>query len=349
MLSVGLVGLPNAGKSTLFNLLTKRSVPAENFPFCTVDPHDGIVEVPDERIDKLAQIANSEKKIYAKIEFRDIAGLVKNASKGEGLGNQFLAHIHEVDMILMVLRSFYDENIIHVENRVNPVEDEEILMMELTLHDEMKMEKLILKLEKEARKDPQAKLKIQICEKILTQLSNIEPASRFVMDKTWDEELIDWRKKLGLLTDKPILKLANYKDGGENVDFNSDFKLDVKQESELAEMTLEERKELGFEGQTGLDSMIKACYDKLNLGTFLTCGETEARAWTFTKGMLAPDCAGKIHTDFKKKFIKAEVVSYPDFVANNGWKGCYENGLVKTMGKSYVFEDGDVTEFKIGG
>jgi GTP-binding protein YchF len=349
MFSVGLVGLPNAGKSTLFNILTRRSVPAENFPFCTIDPHDGIVEVPDPRVDKLAEIANSKDKIYAKIEFRDIAGLVKNAHQGEGLGNQFLAHIHETDLILMVLRSFYNDDIIHVENRVNPIEDEEILMMELTLHDEKKLENLILRLEKEAKKDSQAMLKIQICEKILTQLTNIQPAKDFIMDASWDEELVEWRKKLGLLTDKPILKLANYNEGGNNFEFASDFKLDIKQESELLDMTEEERKELGVSVDNGLDGMIRACYKKLNLGTFLTCGEMEARAWTFTKGMVAPQCAGKIHTDFAKKFIKAEVVNYDDFVANNGWKVCYENGLVKTMGKTYIFEDGDVTEFKIGG
>ncbi len=348
MFSVGLVGLPNAGKSTLFNLLTKRSVPAENFPFTTIDPHDGIVEVPDSRLDKLAQIASSQKKIYASIEFRDIAGLIKNAHQGEGLGNQFLAHIQEVDLILMVLRSFYNDDIIHVENRVNPIEDEDILMMELTLHDEKRLEKLILRLEKDARKEQDAKLKIQICEKILTQLSNIEPASNFVMDDGWDAELIKWRKNLNLLTDKPRLKLANISHEGENYNYEADFDLDIKLESSLSDMSETERKELGVSQETGLDKMIQICYKKLNLATFLTCGEKESRAWTFTSGMKAPECAAKIHTDFQKKFIKADVVKYNDFIDSGGWKEAAEKGLVKTQGKEYVFEDGDVVEFKIG-
>jgi GTP-binding protein YchF len=348
MLSVGLVGLPNAGKSTLFNLLTKRSVPAENYPFTTIDPHDGVVEVPDYRIGQLSNLSSSKKQIYAAIEFRDIAGLIKNAHKGEGLGNQFLGHIQEVDMILMVVRCFKNDDIIHVENRVNPAEDDEILLIELTLHDEKRLETMIARLEKD-RKDPHYKAKIEIIEHILSKLTQILPASEFVMDKTWDEELIKWRKSLNLLTDKPILRLANISYEGDNESFKSDFEIDIAMESQFEGMTKEERQEFGASGETAIDQLIAASYKKLGLGTYLTTGETETRAWTFTVGMKAPQCAGKIHTDFEKKFIKAEVVSFMEYIRAGSWKNAFEAGLVKTMGKDYVFEDGDVVEFKIGG
>ncbi len=349
MLSVGLVGLPNAGKSSLFNLLTKRSVPAQNFPFTTIDPHDGVVEVPDSRLQALSDIVSAEKIVPAAIEFKDIAGLIKNAHQGEGLGNQFLSHIQETDMILMVLRCFENKDIIHVEDRVNPQEDFEILMIELTMSDEKKLENILPRLQKEAKKDPHGQAKVSLCEKILEVLNKIEPASSFTMDDTWDEEVVHFRKQLNLLTDKPILRLGNITQGGENVEFNADFKLDILQEAELAEMEKEDRVELGFSEEAGLDGMIRSCFKTLNLATYLTAGVKEVRAWTFVKGMKAPQCAGRIHTDFEKKFIKAEVVSFDDFVANNGWKGCFDKGAVKTMGKEYEFQDGDVTEFKIGG
>jgi len=348
MFSVGLVGLPNAGKSTLFNLLTDRSVPAANFPFTTVDPHDGVVELPDKRLAAIAKLANAQKIVPAQIEFRDIAGLVKNASAGEGLGNKFLAHIHEVDLILLVVRCFENNDIIHVENRVNPLEDEEILLLELTLHDQKRLENLIIKVEKEAAKDPDGKAKIQICEKIMTELSNLNPASSFVMDDSWDKNLIIWRNKLNLLTDKPILRLANISQDGENLPYKSDFDLDILLESEFSDSNLEERKELGMNQETGLDRMIQAAFYKLNLATYLTCGEKEAKAWTFNKGDKAPVCAGKIHTDFEKKFIKADVVSFEDFTNVGGWKNAFEKGCVKTMGKDYEMKDGDIVEFKIG-
>lgn len=348
MLSVGLVGLPNAGKSTLFNLLTKRSVPAENYPFTTIDPHDGVVEVPDYRIKELAKLSGSKKEVYAAIEFRDIAGLIKNAHMGEGLGNQFLGHIQEVDLILMVVRCFKNDDIIHVENRVNPSEDNEILLIELTLHDEKRLEAMLLRLEKD-KKDPHYKAKIEIIEHILTQLTQILPASSFVMDKTWDEELIKWRKTLNLLTDKPILRLANISYEGENETFNSDFAVDIASESQFEGLTMEERKEFGASSETAIDQLISQSYQKLGLATYLTTGEMETRAWTFTQGMRAPQCAGKIHTDFEKKFIKAEVVPFADYIQAGSWKNAFENGLVKTMGKDYVMQDGDVVEFKIGG
>ncbi len=351
MFSVGLVGLPNAGKSTLFNLLTKRQVPAENFPFTTIEPNGGIVEVPDERIKMLAKIASAQKEVYAAIEFMDIAGLVKNAHQGAGLGNQFLSHIREVDLILMVVRCFENDNVIHVENRVSPQEDEEILLLELVMSDQMNLEKMIPRLEKDLKsnKDRLLPEKIALVEQILLKLNKLELASTYQLPANTDKDLLKWRLGLNLLTDKPILRLANINQEGENQAYNSDFDLDILQESSFAEVSVEERQELGLTTETGLDKMIRSCFHKLNLATYLTCGEKEARAWTFTKGMLAPQCAGVIHTDFEKKFIKAEVVSYPDFVANNGWKGATETGKVRIEGKEYAMQDGDVIEFKVGG
>lgn len=349
MLSVGLVGLPNAGKSTLFNLFTKKSVPAENYPFCTIDPHQGLVKVPDQRIPVLAKISKSIKEVYTAIEFTDIAGLVKNAHQGEGLGNQFLSHIHQVDLILLTIRCFENSDIIHVENRVNPIEDEEILMIELTLHDQQKVENLLVKIQKESRRDPLAKQKIEICEQILTQLSRIQPARNVVLAKDTDPEIIKWRtKELCLLTDKPMLKLANITYNGQNYPLpGADFEIDVLLESQLIDLSKQERLELGLTAETGLDKLVTACYQKLDLATFLTTGPSETRAWTFKKGMTAPECAGKIHSDFEKKFIKVEVVKYTDFVQNNGWVKAREMGCVKTLGRDYLMEDGDIVEFKI--
>lgn len=358
MFSVGLVGLPNAGKSTLFNLLTKRTVPAENFPFCTIEPNDGVVEVPDIRILALSELVNAKKEVYSLMEFKDIAGLVKNASKGEGLGNKFLGHILEVDLILMVVRCFENDDVVHVENRVNPKEDEEILLLELILSDEERLGKAILRLEKDAKKDPNSKEKIDLAKEILEALKSTQLASSVkpeltvqkCNDKTIrDSEIFKFRKQLNLLTDKPILKLGNISKENPNQSYDSDFELDIFEESTLSDLSLEERKELGVEGEVGLDRMIRSCFEKLNLATFLTCGEIEARSWTFEKGMKAPECAGKIHTDFEKKFIKVDVVKYNDFVSCGGWKNAFEKGLVKTQGKDYLMEDGDVVDFKIGG
>ena len=350
MLSVGLVGLPNAGKSTLFNLLTKRSVPAENYPFCTIEPSDGIVSVPDHRVDELGKLVSAQKLVHAAIEFRDIAGLVKNAHSGAGLGNKFLSHIREVDMILMVVRSFQDEDIVHVENRIDPNEDAEILMMELTLSDQATLEKALPRLEKELKsgKDKLADQKIAIANEILTKLMSSLPANTVPKDEKADKELKNFRKSLNLLTDKPILKLANIITDGDNLSFISDFEMDVKLEVELQDMSSEERIELGVDKETGLDKMIQKCYTTLNLATYLTAGEIEARAWTFDKGMTAPQCAGVIHTDFEKKFVKAEVIKYSDFIELGGRKQAMEKGKVSIEGKEYLMQDGDVVEFKIG-
>jgi ribosome-binding ATPase len=351
MLSVGLVGLPNAGKSTLFNLLTKRSVPAENFPFCTIDPHDGIVEVPDERVHALGLLVNAQKEVNAAIEFRDIAGLVKNAHAGEGLGNKFLSHIKEVDLILLVVRTFKNDDIIHVENRVNPIEDEEILLLELSLADQNMLENMLPRMEKDLKSNKDKLLgdKIQIVEQILTKLTGLGLASDHILPEGTDKELIKWRKGLNLLTDKSILKLANNNQDGDNEKYDSDFELDILLESSMADMTREERVELEMSADSGLDKMIKACYDKLGLGTYLTCGEIESRAWTFKKGMTAPQAAGIIHTDFEKKFIKAEVIKYPDFIELGSRKNAIEKGKMGMEGKEYLMQDGDVVEFKIGG
>ena len=351
MLSVGLVGLPNAGKSTLFNLLTKRSVPAENFPFCTIDPHDGIVEVPDERVRALAKLVNAQREIYAAIEFRDIAGLVKNAHAGEGLGNKFLSHIKEVDLILLVVRAFQNDDIIHVENRVNPSEDEEILILELTLADQKMLENLLPRMEKDLKSNKDKLLgdKITHIEKILQKLVACEPAKNYVFEEGIDSEIIKWRKGLNLLTDKPMLRLANVAHEGTNVPYMSDFELDILLESGVTDMSREDRIELGLAHESGMDKMIKICYEKLGLGTYLTCGEMESRAWTFKKGMTAPQTAGIIHTDFEKKFVKAEVIKYLDFIELQSRKNAIEKGKMRMEGKEYLVQDGDVIEFKIGG
>ena len=348
MLSIGLVGLPNAGKSTLFNLLTNRAVPAENFPFCTIEPTDGIVEIKDSRLDQLSLISNSKKIIPAVIEFKDIAGLVKGANTGAGLGNQFLSHIKEADMILMVIRAFEHDSIIHVENRVNPTEDYEILLLELTLADLKIVEGSISRIAKEAKKDKFASQKIEILEKIQTKLADIEPAISLVLDpKTTDIEILKWRKTLNLLTDKTILKLANIITDGNNQDFDSDFSLDIGLEKELDTATIEERIEFGLKPQSGIDQIIKKCFDSLALETYLTTGEIETRAWTYTKGSKAPVCAGKIHTDFEKKFIKAEIIKFQDYIECKGRKGAIENGKMQVVGKDYTMEDGDVVEFLV--
>lgn len=347
MLSVGLVGLPNAGKSTLFNLLTKRSVPAENFPFTTIDPNDGIVEVPDVRLAKLAEISKTQKIIHASIEFRDIAGLIKNAHAGEGLGNQFLSHIRETDIILMILRKFQDENVVHVENRVDPREDYEILMAELTMADEKMIENIIPRLQKEARKDKTAEAKIAIAENIASKLANLIPAIEYELEEGTDEDLIKWRKSLNLLTDKKVLTLGNTNLDGDNVEYETDFELDILLETDLADMSETERVEFGANAESSLDTVIKSCYKKLGLSSYLTTGEKETRAWTFKDGFTAPQCAGVIHTDFEKNFVKAEIVNFTDFVENDGFKGAKENGKVRSEGKSYVVQDGDICEFII--
>ncbi|GAB4148702.1 MAG: redox-regulated ATPase YchF [Patescibacteria group bacterium] len=347
MLSVGLVGLPNAGKSTLFNLLTKRSVPAENFPFCTIDPNTGIVEVPDDRVHKLGRMFGSEKLIHAAIEFKDIAGLVKNASSGAGLGNQFLSHIRETDMILLVLRAFEHPDIIHVENRVNPQEDMDILLLELILSDAKQAEKQLENLQKEVKKgtDKFAGQKMEILEQIMQAFEENKMASTVEMDPDAEPEMHKWRKSLNLLTDKPMLTIANVIDGGTNQNFSADVSIDILQETELSGMSMEERIEFTGNAETGLDLLIVTCYDKLGLGTYLTAGPKESRAWTFKRGTKAPQAAAVIHSDFEARFIRGEVVKFEDLVAAGGLKQAKDQGKVQLIGKEYVVQDGDVCEW----
>ncbi len=347
MLTVGLVGLPNAGKSTLFNLLTKRSVPAENFPFCTIDPNTGIVEVPDQRVADLANIYSSDKQIRAAIEFKDIAGLVKNAASGAGLGNQFLSHIREADMILMVIRSFEHADVIHVENRVNPQDDEDILNLELILSDVKFLEKYIQNLEKDNKKgsDKLASEKLEISQQIAKILASDRPARIFEMDKSADPDLLKWRKSLNLLTDKPILRLANVINGGKNVDFESDLKIDILQELELSQMSPEERMELVGNANSALDTLIVSCFKKLGLATYFTAGPKEARAWTFATGTKAPQAAGVIHSDFEHLFIRGEVVKFTDLISAGSYKVAKEQGKAQLVGKEYLVVEGDICEW----
>jgi ribosome-binding ATPase len=348
MLSIGLVGLPNAGKSSLFNLLTKRSVPAENFPFTTIEPNDGIVEVPDSRLHELALLAGTTTEISAMVEFRDIAGLIKNAHKGEGLGNQFLSHIREVDMILLVVRRYENENVVHVENRVSPLDDEEILIAELCMSDEKSLQSHILKATKELSKNPKNNIKIELGNKLLEQTSSLKPAID-IQTGTDDEEVIKWRKSLGLLTDKKILRLGNIMTDGKNVEYKCDFDIDILLENDVEGMSIEERVEFGAPEKSGLDRLIRQCYNTLGLETYFTAGVKEARAWTFNNGTKAPQCAAIIHSDFEKKFIKVEVVAYDDYIKYGSLKEASSAGKLRQEGKEYIMKDGDVVEFVING
>lgn len=343
MFRIGLVGLPNAGKSSLFNLITKQSVPAENFPFTTIDPNDALVPVIDHRLDRLAELNQSEKIIPAVIEFRDIAGLIKDAHAGAGLGNQFLSHIREVDLILLVLRKFENSNITHVENRIDPKADEEILLAELSLSDLKIVEGLLEKAPKQLRADPKAEAKISHLESLVSALNSLTPASSIGFPN--DLDLANWRKSLNLLTDKPILKLGNCNHGGNNADYPTDFDIDIKLELDAQDLSSEDREEFGLPKESPLIELVQKCYAKLGLASFLTAGRKETRAWTFELGMKAPQCAAKIHTDFEKKFVKAEVIKFSDYNHYGSEKLVAEAGKRTSVGKEYVMQDGDVVEF----
>jgi ribosome-binding ATPase len=343
MFRIGLVGLPNAGKSSLFNLVTKQSVPAENFPFTTIDPNDALVQVPDERLTWLAEANKTQKIIPALVEFRDIAGLIKDAHAGAGLGNQFLNHIREVDMILLVLRKFENDTITHVENRISPVDDEEILMAELTLSDLKVLEGTLERAHKQLRTDPKGELKINHLETLVSHLNQLKPAS--TVELPTDEDLLIYRKSLNLLTDKPVLKLGNINHGGKNVEYPTDFDIDVRLELDAEGLPAEERAEFGLPAEGPIQGLVRQCYTKLGLASYLTTGEKETRAWTFTIGLKAPQCAAKIHSDFEKRFVKAEVIKYEDYKHYGNEKAVAEAGKLRSEGKEYLMQDGDVVEF----
>ena len=342
--SIGIVGLPNVGKSTLFKALTKKQVDAANYPFCTIDPNVGTVAVPDERIDALAKVSESAKVLPTTIEFVDIAGLVKGASKGEGLGNKFLANIREVDAIVQVVRNFSDSNVIHVHNKVDPDSDKQTINLELILADLDTATKRRDKLTKMARgQDKEAIKALAVIEKIYAALENEQLASSVMLDD--DEQLAI--SDLHLLTRKPMLYVHNVDE--DQVQPDSDFiTISAKIEAELSELSPEDAKaflaDLGVT-ESGLDKLIKAAYKLLNLITYFTSGPTETRAWTIQQGTLAPQAAGVIHTDFEKGFIRAEVINWQKLVEAGGEAAAKEKGIMRTEGKNYEVQDGDVMHF----
>jgi len=361
-LKAGIVGLPNVGKSTLFNAITKKNILAANYPFATIDPNVGVVIVPDERLTKLEEMYVPEKLIATSYEFTDIAGLVKGASLGEGLGNKFLSHIREVDAIVEVVRCFEDTNIIHVENTVDPVRDIEIINLELALSDLEILNNRIDKIKKKAEtnRDKEALEEVNVLKKAKENLEQNIPL-RLV---NFNEEELNLLNSFAFLTIKPIIYLANVSEDEVALDDN-EYVLKVKEyaknenakvikmcaklESELSELNDSDKKEMlaavGIE-ESGLDLLIKETYDLLGLATYFTVGKDEVRAWTFKKGMNAKKCAGIIHTDFEKGFIKAEVMSYEDLVKYGDEQKVKENGRARLEGKDYIMKDGDICYFR---
>ena len=355
----GIVGLPNVGKSTLFNALTKAGISAENFPFCTIEPNTGVVPIPDPRQDKISAIVNPERVIPTSMEFVDIAGLVAGASKGEGLGNQFLSNIRETDAIAHVVRCFDDENVIHVEGKINPSDDIEVINTELALADLDSVEKAILRASKAAKgKDGDAVALLAVAEKILPHLNDANPLRSFALTK--DE--LKTLKPLSLLTLKPTMYIANVDEDG----FTDNLYLDAvtkiaevegsvvvaicnKLEAEIGELEDDERdevlQELGL-NEPGLNRVIRAGYNLLGLQTYFTAGPEEIRAWTIRSGSSAPNAAGIIHTDFERGFIKAEIIGYEDYIQCGGESGAKEKGKLRLEGKEYIVKDGDVIHFK---
>ncbi|MCR4660429.1 MAG: redox-regulated ATPase YchF [Clostridia bacterium] len=356
-MKLGIVGLPNVGKSTLFNAITKNKAPAENYPFCTIDPNVGVVQVKDERIDNLTKLYNSKKTIYTAIEFVDIAGLVKGASRGEGLGNKFLSHIREVDAIVHVVRCFEDENITHVDGKIDPIRDIETISLELIFSDIDQVQRKMDRVRTQLKGDKKYAVELELLERVLKTLESGKSVRS--MDLNEDEEA--YIRDLFLLSDKKVIYVANVKEGEEECPAVQRVKeyaskegsevvaICVKLEEELSELEDEDKaifmEELGMT-ESGLDKLVKKCYSLLGLISFLTAGEKETRAWTIEEGTKAPQAAGKIHSDFERGFIRAEIVDYDVLMECGSFNAAKEKGKVRSEGKDYVMKDGDVVIFR---
>ncbi|NQV00752.1 MAG: redox-regulated ATPase YchF [Parcubacteria group bacterium] len=351
-LSIGIVGLPNVGKSTLFQAITKKQVDRSNYPFCTIDPNIGVVAVPDERVDKLVELTNSAKKIYTTIEFVDIAGLIKGASQGEGLGNKFLANIREVNMIVYILRCFKNEKIVNTESEINPLENKEILEAEMALKDLATVEKRIKDLSKESKAGDKKVIKEL---EVLKKAQDFLQKGQILANQNWEESEEQILNNYQLLTLKPRLYLLNGQENEVPADVVEKFKennwpfliLDVLAEFDAAGLSSEERKEFDLPEELKIDALIKESYKLLDLITFLTTGADETRAWTLEKGKTAPQAGGVIHSDFEDNFIKAEIINWQELIEANGFAKSREKGLIRTEGRDYVVQDGDVIEIKI--